>query len=47
MSDYEAIREGYISITPLHNNLTNFRALEALHAWAALTDEFALPESKR
>jgi 5'-nucleotidase len=46
MSDYEAVREGYISITPLHNNLTNFRALEQLHTWAALADDVALPEPK-
>lgn len=47
MSDYEAIREGYISITPLHNNMTNFRALEDLRSWVALADELCLPEPKR
>jgi 5'-nucleotidase len=39
MSDYEAIREGYISVTPLQNNLTNFRVLNDLHSWAFLSHD--------
>jgi 5'-nucleotidase len=29
-TDFEAIRNGYISITPVHLNLTNYDALEHL-----------------
>lgn len=32
-SDFMATREGYVSITPLHLDLTNYRALEELNAW--------------
>ncbi|HUG02226.1 MAG TPA: 5'/3'-nucleotidase SurE [Longimicrobiales bacterium] len=32
-SDFAAVREGYISITPLHLDLTNHRLLEHLEGW--------------
>jgi 5'-nucleotidase len=32
-SDFRAIREGFISVTPLHLDLTNYRLLEALDGW--------------
>jgi|SRR5579884_2106509 len=35
-SDYESIRRGYVSITPLHMDLTNYPALETLRQWEAI-----------
>ncbi len=32
-SDFRAIREGYISVTPLHVDLTNYGLLEDVRAW--------------
>lgn len=32
-SDFRAIHEGYISVTPLHLDLTNYRLLEDLGSW--------------
>jgi 5'-nucleotidase len=32
-SDFIAINEGYVSITPLHLDLTNYRTLEELSGW--------------
>jgi 5'-nucleotidase len=32
-SDFHAIHEGYISVTPLHLDLTNYRLLEDLGSW--------------
>jgi len=32
-SDFRAIAEGYISVTPLHVDLTNYRLLESVRAW--------------
>jgi 5'-nucleotidase len=32
-TDIQAVREGYISITPLHLDMTNYRALEELNSW--------------
>jgi 5'-nucleotidase len=39
-SDYEAVRDGLVSITPLRNDLTDHGALEALRAgpWEALVE---------
>jgi 5'-nucleotidase len=31
-SDYQAVRDGYISVTPLHPDLTAYQALEAVEA---------------
>lgn len=32
-SDFRAIRDGYISVTPLHVDLTNYALLEAVGGW--------------
>lgn len=32
-SDFRAVEEGYISVTPLHVDLTNYGLLEAVRAW--------------
>jgi 5'-nucleotidase len=32
-TDIGALAEGYVSITPLHLDLTSYRALETLQAW--------------
>lgn len=32
-TDYEAVRSGLISVTPLHLDLTNHRAMDELQAW--------------
>jgi 5'-nucleotidase len=32
-SDFRAVREGFISVTPLHVDLTNYALLEAVGAW--------------
>ena len=32
-SDFQAVRDGYVSVTPLHLDLTNFHMLEAPEAW--------------
>jgi len=32
-SDFRAVREGFISVTPLHLDLTNYALLEAVGAW--------------
>ena len=32
-SDFRAVHDGYVSITPLHLDLTNYRLLEDIGAW--------------
>jgi len=32
-TDYDAVMDGWISVTPLHLDLTNHRAIEALKGW--------------
>ena len=32
-SDFRAVNEGYISVTPLHLDLTNYTVLNAAHSW--------------
>ncbi len=32
-SDFRAVREGYISVTPLHLDLTNYKMLQDLQSW--------------
>lgn len=32
-SDFQAIADGYISVTPLHVDLTNYQLLETVRAW--------------
>lgn len=33
-SDHSAVAEGFISITPLHMDLTNYRLLETVRGWS-------------
>lgn len=33
-SDQAAVKDGYISVTPLHMDLTNYRLMEAVGSWA-------------
>lgn len=33
-SDFQAVRDGYVSITPLHVDLTNYELLEAVRSWS-------------
>lgn len=32
-SDFQAVAEGFVSVTPLHLDLTNYRLLEEIRAW--------------
>jgi 5'-nucleotidase len=32
-SDFKAVDDGYISVTPLHLDLTNYRLLEEIRGW--------------
>lgn len=32
-SDFQAVHDGFVSVTPLHVDLTNYRLLEAVRAW--------------
>jgi 5'-nucleotidase len=32
-SDFQAVRDGFISVTPLHLDLTNYRLLEEIRGW--------------
>ncbi len=32
-SDFRAISDGFISVTPLHVDLTNYRLLEVVRSW--------------
>ncbi len=32
-SDFAAVHEGYVSVTPLHLDLTNYGLLEEIRAW--------------
>jgi len=33
-SDHQAVRDGFISVTPLHMDLTNYRLIETVRAWS-------------
>ena len=33
-SDFRAIHEGYVSVTPLHLDLTNYELLEEVGGWS-------------
>ena len=33
-SDFHAVRDGYISLTPLHVDLTNYELIEVVRSWA-------------
>ena len=32
-SDFQAVKDGYISVTPLHVDLTNYELLEVVRQW--------------
>ena len=32
-SDFQAVQDGFISVTPLHVDLTNYELLEAVQEW--------------
>jgi 5'-nucleotidase len=32
-SDFQAVEEGYVSVTPLHLDLTNYGLLEEIRGW--------------
>jgi 5'-nucleotidase len=32
-SDFQATRDGYISVTPLHMDMTNYKLLEVARSW--------------
>jgi 5'-nucleotidase len=32
-ADFRAVQEGYISVTPLHLDLTNYKTLEEIRGW--------------
>ena len=32
-SDFQAVADGYVSVTPLHLDLTNYELLEDIRAW--------------
>lgn len=38
-SDFLALAEGFISVTPLHLDLTNYRSFESLRQWQTTADE--------
>jgi 5'-nucleotidase len=44
-SDDHAIEAGYVSITPIHYRLTDFRLLEQMREWGIESDEGELPRS--
>jgi len=45
-TDFDAIRRGFISITPIHVDLTRYQALEQIAGWVSeiSLDQAALPE---
>jgi 5'-nucleotidase len=46
-TDFDAVRRGYISITPIHVDLTRYQALEQVAGWVSeiSTEGVVLPES--
>ena len=34
LSDHQAVADGYISVTPLHMDLTNYKLLDTVRGWA-------------
>ena len=37
-TDFDAVRRGYVSITPIHVDLTRYQALEKVAGWVATLD---------
>jgi 5'-nucleotidase len=44
-TDYKAIEEGYISVTPLKSDMTDHRALTAIESWSYLRESELLHEA--
>jgi 5'-nucleotidase len=44
-SDFMAVEEGYVSVTPLHLDLTNYRSFDGLSAWFTAGQEKFFTES--
>ncbi len=42
-ADHEAVRRGYVSVTPLHLDITHYGALDALKAWERHRDRSPRP----
>jgi 5'-nucleotidase len=41
-TDFNAVRRGYVSVTPIHVDLTRFQALEKVSSWvSSLTEGMA------
>jgi 5'-nucleotidase len=41
-TDFDAVRRGFVSVTPIHVDLTRFQALEKVSSWMqALSDDLA------
>lgn len=45
-TDFHAISEGFVSVTPLHLDLTNYRSFERLHAWGLENRSLRLTATK-
>lgn len=43
-TDFDAVRRGYISITPIHVDLTRYQALEQVSGWVS---EISFDQSDR
>jgi 5'-nucleotidase len=43
-TDFHAVQNGYVSVTPLHLDLTNYAAMERLRQWRL--EETLLPADK-
>ena len=46
-TDFHAVSHGYVSLTPLHLDLTNYAAFDRLRQWEPVVDLLAAPESTR
>jgi 5'-nucleotidase len=45
-TDYTAVEEGFVSVTPMRSDMTNHNALVALDVWNYIGMEESLPESE-
>jgi 5'-nucleotidase len=45
-TDFDAVRRGYVSVTPIHVDLTKYQALDQVAGWVAeiSVDKFGIPE---
>jgi 5'-nucleotidase len=45
-TDFNAVQRGFVSVTPIHVDLTRFQALEKVSSWMhALSDDMAAVRS--